>query len=159
MMNRWYNYYGGEKMKPLRRFLTITSLVIISVLFLMTYTILARELPLLLNVSELGEEYDNQRVAVMGWARSAVVMRGRMGSSFVSATVGEEEDEVTVFSDFPHYNLVNSRVIVQGVYHHQGRYGGLPAEHFIVADAVIRDWDPANSGTPSQAPRPLDLND
>lgn len=125
----------------------------------MTYTILARELPLLVDVSELGEEYDNQRVAVMGWARSAIVMRGRMGSNFVSATVGKGGDEVTVFSDFPHYNIVNNRVIVQGVYHHEGRYGGLPAQNFIVADAVIRDWDPSSSKTPSQAPSPSDLND
>lgn len=146
-------------MNTLRRFFTVTSLVIISVLFLMTYTVLARELPLLLDVSELGEKYDNQRVAVMGWARSAMVIRGRMGSNFVSATVGEEEDEVTVFSDFPHYNLVNSRVIVQGVYHHTGRFGGLLAENFIVADAVIRDWGHASSKTPSQAPRPSNHND
>ncbi|MFQ5580128.1 MAG: hypothetical protein ACE5FZ_05900 [Nitrospiria bacterium] len=145
-------------MNTLRRILTTTSLVIISVLFLMTYTILARELPLLLDVSELGEQYDNQRVTVMGWSRSAIIMKGRMGSNFVSATVGEGGDEVTVFSDFPHYNLVNNRVIVQGVYHHKGRYGGLIAENFIVADAVIRDWEKSNTDTPSQAPSSSDLN-
>ncbi|HIE64585.1 MAG: hypothetical protein ABGX83_03820 [Nitrospira sp.] len=146
-------------MNTLRRFFTVTSLVIISVLFLMTYTLLARELPLLLDVSELGEKYDNRRVTVMGWARSAVLMRGRMGSSFVSATVGEGGDEVTVFSDFPNYNMVNSRVIVQGVYHHEGRFGGLPTEHFIVADAVVRDWGASDSPTPSPSPRPSDLKD
>lgn len=121
-----------------------TALIICGVFILSTCTAVhlagARELPVLVDVSELGEEYDNTRVAVMGWARSAVIKRGRRGSQFVSATVGEGKFEVTVFSEFPHFNLVNNRVIVQGVYHSNGRYGGFPAEHFIVADAFIRDW-------------------
>jgi len=37
-------------------------------------------------------------------------------------------------------SVVNNRVIVQGVYHHHGRYGGHLADHFIVADALMRDW-------------------
>ncbi|MFQ5781379.1 MAG: hypothetical protein ACE5HN_11420, partial [Nitrospiria bacterium] len=127
-------------MKHFKRILTLASLTVISILFLMTLTILARELPILVHVSELGKEYDNKRVAVMGWARSTEVMRGRMGSHFVKAEVGEGEDNVTVFSTFPHFNIVNNRVIVQGVYHHEGRFGGIPADHFIVADAVVRDW-------------------
>lgn len=101
----------------------------------------AKELPLLLHVSELGEAYDNQRVVVMGWERSMAVKRGRMGSHYVSATVGVGDISVNVFSYFPHINLLNNRVIVQGIYHHSGRFGGIPAERFIVADAIIRDWE------------------
>ncbi|MEO2054682.1 MAG: hypothetical protein ABGX83_05225 [Nitrospira sp.] len=122
-----------------------TAVIIASVIILVTCSVTnmagARELPVLVEVSDLGEEYDNQRVTVMGWARSAEAMRGRMGSNYVRATVGEGESEVTVFSDFPHYNIVNNRVIVQGVYHREGRFGGLLADHFIVADALIRDWE------------------
>jgi len=127
-------------MKNIHRILTVASLTLISVLFLMTYTVLAKELPILVDISELSEAYDGKRVAVMAWARSAQHMRGRLGSEYVKTEIGEEETSVTVFSDFPPYNVVNNRVIVQGVYHHRGRYGGFLADHFIVADTVFREW-------------------
>ncbi|MFQ5588732.1 MAG: hypothetical protein ACE5F7_07820 [Nitrospiria bacterium] len=127
-------------MKKIKKIFTAVCLAVISVLFLMTYTIIAKELPVLVDVSQLNEEYDGKRVTVMGWARSAEVKRGRLGSNFVETEVGENGLSVTVFSDFPPYNIVNNRVIVQGIYHHHGRYGGLLADHFIVADALMRDW-------------------
>ena len=127
-------------MKNFRRILTVASLTAISILFLMTFTILAKELPLLVNIADLNDQYDGKRVVVMGWARSAETMRGRMGSQFVKTEIGEGENSVTVYSDFPPYNVVNNRVIVQGVYHVEGRFGGLSADHFIVADTVLREW-------------------
>ena len=127
-------------MKNLHRILAVACLTVMSILFLMTLTILAKELPVLVNVSDLCEEYDGMRVTVMGWARSAEAVRGRMGSNFVKTEVGEGEKSVTVFSVFPPYNIVNNRVIIQGIYHHSGRFGGLLADHFIVADTVMRDW-------------------
>ncbi|MFQ5597375.1 MAG: hypothetical protein ACE5GK_04915 [Nitrospiria bacterium] len=127
-------------MKHINRFLTLTFLMVMSVLFLMTFTILAKELPLLVDISELSEEYDGKRIVVMGWARSAVSMRGRMGSQFVKTEIGEGDNSVTVYSDFPPYNVVNNRVIVQGVYHRSGRFGGYSADHFIVADTLLREW-------------------
>ncbi len=133
-----------------KKIITLASLISISVLFLMTLTILARELPLLVDVSELGEEYDSKRVTIFGWARSAEIRRGRMGSDFVKTELGEGENTVTVFSSFSPYNIIDNRIIVQGVYHHEGRFGGLLARHFIVADAIIRDWDDPLSVTSSQ---------
>ena len=127
-------------MKYINRIFTAACLAIISILFLMTLTILAKELPLLVHIGELNEAYDGKRVAVMGWARSAEMMQGRMGSHYVKTEVGEGGDSVTVFSRFPPYNIVNNRVIVQGVYHHRGRFGGFLADRFIVADTVMRDW-------------------
>jgi len=127
-------------MKNLHRILTALCLAVMSVLFLMTLTIVAKELPLLVSVSELCEDHDGMRVTVMGWARSAEMQRGRMGSNYVKTEVGEGEKSITVFSTFPPYNILNNRVIVQGVYHHEGRFGGLLADHFIVADTVMRDW-------------------
>ncbi len=127
-------------MKNVYRLITVACLALISILFLMTFTILAKELPLLVDISELSEEYDGKRIVVMGWARSAHAMRGRMGSQFVKTEIGEGGDSVTVYSDFPPYNIVNNRVIVQGVYHIEGRFGGLSAEHFIVAETVLREW-------------------
>jgi len=130
----------GKAMKNLHRILTVICLTVMSVLFLMTLTIVAKELPVLVNVSDLCEDHDGMRVAVMGWARSAELMRGRMGSNYVKTEVGEGTKSVIVFSSFPPYNIVNNRVIIQGIYHHQGRFGGLLADHFIVADTVMRDW-------------------
>ncbi len=127
-------------MKKRHKIMTAVCLAVISVLFLMTYTIIAKELPVLVDVSELTQEYDGKRVAVMGWARSAETLRGRMGSNYVKTEVGDEVQSVTVFSVFPPYNVVNNRVIVQGVYHHEGRFGGQLARHFIVAEALMRDW-------------------
>lgn len=127
-------------MNRFHKLITAVCLAVISVLFLMTYTVIARELPVLVDVSELGEAYDGKRVAVMGWARSAEILRGRMGSNYLKTELGEDGQIVTVFTAFPAFNIVNNRVIVQGVYHHHGRYGGLLADHFIVADALMRDW-------------------
>jgi len=127
-------------MKHVYRFLTVATITVMSILFLMTFTILAKELPLLVDISELNAEYDGKRIVVMGWARSAEAMRGRMGSQFVKTEIGEGDVSVTVYSDFPPYNIVNNRVIVQGVYHIEGRFGGLSAEHFIVADTLLREW-------------------
>lgn len=127
-------------MKKRHKILTAVCLAVMSVLFLMTYTIIAKELPVLVNVSELNQDYDGKRVAVMGWARSAEILRGRMGSNYVKTEVGDEIQSVTVFTIFPLYGVINNRVIVQGVYHHQGRFGGQLAEHFIVAETLIRDW-------------------
>ncbi len=127
-------------MNKMRKLLTAVCLAVISVLFLMTYTIIAKELPVLVNVSELSEAYHGKRVAVMGWARSSEALRGRMGSHYLKTELGDEGQTVTVFTEFPAYNIVNNRVIVQGVYHHHGRYAGYLADHFIVADALMRDW-------------------
>ncbi len=127
-------------MNKMKKVFTAICLAVISVLFLMTYTIIAKELPVLVDVSELSEAYDGKRVAVMGWARSAETKRGRMGSNYVETKLGEEDNSVTVFSSFPPYNIVNSRVIVQGVYHHHGRYAGFLADHYIVAEALMKDW-------------------
>ncbi len=124
----------------INKIMTAIFLAVISVLFLMTFTAIARELPLLVDVSQLGEQYDGKRVAVMGWARSAEAQLGRMGSHYVKTELGEEEGAVSVFSSFPPFNVVNNRVIVQGVYHHSGRYGGKLADHFIVAETLVRDW-------------------
>lgn len=127
-------------MKKLHKIFTAVCLAVISILFLMTYTIIAKELPILLEVSQLDESYSGKRVAVMGWARSAEALRGRRGSAYVRTELGEDGQSVTVFSDFPSYNIVNNRVIVQGVYHHHGWYAGYSADHFIVADTLMQDW-------------------
>ena len=128
-------------MKKLHKIFTAVCLAVISILFLMTYTIIAKELPVLLEVSQLDESYNGKRIAVMGWARSAEALRGRRGSAYVRTELGEEGQSVTIFSDFsPYpYNVVNHRVIVQGVYHHRGWYAGYLADHFIVADALMED--------------------
>jgi len=93
-------------MNKLHKLLTAVCLAVISVLFLMTYTIIAKELPVLVDVSELSEAYDGKRVAVMGWARSAETVRGRMGSNYLKTELGEDGTMVTVFTAFPAYNIV-----------------------------------------------------
>lgn len=128
-------------MKHLHRIFTLAWLTVISILFLMTFTILAKELPILVDISELSEAHDGKRIVVMGWARSAEVMRGRMGSQFVKTEIAEDGDTVSVYSDFSPFNVVNNRVIVQGVYHISGRFGGLSADHFIVAETILREWE------------------
>jgi hypothetical protein len=130
----------GKTMRNIYRVLTITSLTAISLLFLMTYTALAKELPVLVDISELNGNYDGRRVAVMAWARSAQTLRGRRGSHYVKTEITEAEESMIVFTDFPPLNVVNNRVIVQGVYHHRGRYAGFLGDRFIVADTVFREW-------------------
>lgn len=104
----------------------------------------AKELPLLLEVSELTQDHDGKRVAIMGWARSAETLQGRRGSNYVKTKVAIEDHSVTVFTDFPVYNVINRRVIVQGTYHVRGRYAGQLALHFIVAETLMRDWGEIN---------------
>lgn len=124
-----------------KKYFGVSFLTMLAVIFLITFNVFGKELPLLVDISELSAEHDGKRIVVMGWARSAETMRGRMGSQFVKTEIGEGEKSVTVYSDFPPYNIVNNRVIVQGIYHQGGRFGGLLAKpYFIVAESMVKDW-------------------
>jgi len=100
----------------------------------------AKDLPLLVALSDLGETHDGRRIAVFGWVRSAEVKTGRRGSLHLEIVVGEGEHSITVYSDRPVPNIVDREVIVQGVFHASGRFAGHPAEHYIVAEAIVRNW-------------------
>ncbi|MFQ5598236.1 MAG: hypothetical protein ACE5GK_09325 [Nitrospiria bacterium] len=103
-------------------------------------TFYGKELPVLVEISEIGEQYDGKRIAVFGWVRSAQVKTGRRGSLHLEIVVGEGEHTVYVYTVRPIVNLMNQNVIVQGIYHERGRFAGRPAEHFIVADTIVKDW-------------------
>ncbi len=102
--------------------------------------VFAKDLPLLLELSEVGEAYDGKRITVFGWVRSAEVKRGRRGSIHLEIVVGEGDHSIFVYTVRPVPNIINREVIVQGVYHESGRFAGLSAEHYIVAEAIVRDW-------------------
>ena len=108
---------------------------------LFVYTANGKELPEIVPISKLSTPWDNKRVAIFGYARSCEAMRGRLGSNYTKCVIGSDYGEVSVYWHLPVYGLVGNRVIVQGVYNNHGRYGGRLADHFIVADAVMRDWD------------------
>ncbi|HIE66222.1 MAG: hypothetical protein ABGX83_06410 [Nitrospira sp.] len=101
---------------------------------------LARELPLLVELSDLGDMHDGMRITIFGWVQSGEVKTGRRGSLYLDLIVGVGEDRVTVVMTKPASNILNRRVIVQGIYHKEGSFGGHQKEHFIDAETIVRDW-------------------
>jgi hypothetical protein len=109
---------------------------------------LAKELPLPATVQELSaqpDQYDGHRVFVTGRVRTIKIEIGRRGSEFVAITLedlppdGTEGPTVKVFSATAPQIGRGSRISVQGTYHRQGRFGGLPHEEFIEADAIVKE--------------------
>lgn len=97
-------------------------------------------------LSAAPEQYDEQRVIVTGRVRSMEVQTGRRGSSYVmmvleeiGAQPGKTIPTVTVIIlDVPKVNI-GSDVLVQGTYHREGRQAGKTFEHFIDAEAVLKE--------------------
>ena len=110
----------------------------------------AKELPKQVTVEELSaepERYDGERVFVIGRVQKIEGLRGRRGGLFVMILLeGAAEDDsgrrysVGVFSLPPPPRVrLGDRAIIQGVYHQSARKAGRPLEHFIDAEAILRD--------------------
>ncbi len=112
-------------------------------------TSLAKELPLLVELSDLGEVYDGKRITVFGWVKSTEVKTGRRGSLHLELIVGEGDHSVHVFTVRPVSHILNRRVIVQGIFHEHGRFAGHEKAHFIVAETIVRDWGESKKGDDS----------
>ncbi|MFQ5580031.1 MAG: hypothetical protein ACE5FZ_05415 [Nitrospiria bacterium] len=106
----------------------------------------AKELPLLVELSDLGETHDGKRVTVFGWVQSTEVKTGRRGSLHLELIVGEGDHTVKVFTIKPVSHVLNRRVIVQGIFHEYGRFAGHEKAHFIVAETIVRDWSDEEKG-------------
>jgi len=109
-----------------------------------------RELPLSATVEQLSaqpELYDGHRVVVTGRIKSIELQRGRRGSEFLMLVVEDDSAVVSktvqVFSPFMPVVTPGERVLIQGVYHLEGRQAGLTFEHFIDAEIITRDKPPA----------------
>ncbi len=97
-------------------------------------------------LSAASEQYDGQRVIVTGRVRSMEVQTGRRGSSYVMMVLeevgspsGKANPTVNVIIlDIPKVNT-GSDVLVQGIYHREGRQAGKTFEHFIDAEAVLKE--------------------
>lgn len=120
--------------------LVFVTLTLLFFIFAAYKTVYGRELPVLVEVNQLGEEYDGKRVVVSCWIHESKAIRGRMGGLYMDMLCAMAGSNVTVYSNKPLIPLVNKRVIVQGKYHLEGRYGGFDQEHFIAARHIIRDW-------------------
>ncbi len=122
-----------------------SSIILVVILAVFSVMILSmangKELPQLVEISELSECCDNKRVVIIVYGRSSEAVRGRLGSTYAHTIVGEGQDDVIVYSTFPVFNMIGNKVIVQGVYHKEGRFGGLLMENFIVAEHIERYWD------------------
>ncbi len=101
----------------------------------------AKELPILVNLSEIDASFDGLRVTIFGWARSAEVKTGRRGSLHLQVIVGDGKHKIMVFSIHPVHNIIDREVIVQGIYHEHGRFAGFEQNRFIVAEAIERNWE------------------
>jgi len=131
-------------LRPSVFFLTIELVIL---LLSPPTSIIAKELPVLVKLSELDASFDGLRVTVFGWARSTEVKTGRRGSLHLKVIVGRGERNIVVFTIWPVHNIVDREVIVQGIYHSHGRFAGFEEKHFIVADTIIRNWE--ENGTES----------
>ena len=108
-----------------------------------------KELPVLATIKQLltePDQYDGRRVVVAGRVRSIEFQTGRRGSEFIRMVLEENSPdandpkisiEVTSVT-IPKVSRGNS-VLVQGIYHVEGKQGGRPFERFIDADTIVRE--------------------
>ncbi len=120
---------------------TFFGVIAFLVLFVLWDNASAKDLPEIVPISKLSSTWDYKRVAIFGHARFCEQLPGRLRSNFIKCLVVSESGKVFVYSTSKLYGINGERVIVQGIYREQGKFGGLLADHFIVADALIRDWD------------------
>ena len=130
-----------ENIARTMRWWAVALIVAITVLFMLRSCVEAKELPELIQISDLGQSHNEKRVTIFGWVRDMKIGRGRMGSQFMRLVVGDGDSSVIVFmaARVP-TNWYNTQVIAQGIYHESGRFGGNLADEFIIADAIVRDW-------------------
>jgi len=122
----------------------IVAVIGLSSMFMVIWAanLFAKELPELVALENI-EAHDDHRVTVFGWVRSVELKKGRLGSNFLELTIGEGDSEIKAYSIFPLYNVLDHRVIVQGVYRKSGRFAGLLASNFISAEVIVNDWGPS----------------
>ncbi|HEY5600436.1 MAG TPA: hypothetical protein VIK48_07065 [Candidatus Manganitrophaceae bacterium] len=109
----------------------------------------SKELPMLVTVNDLlteSGEYDGRRVVVAGRVQSIEGQVGRRGSEYVILILEEEGSNaidptstIKVISLTPPAVRQGHNVLVQGVYHKEGRQAGRPFEFFIDAEVIIRE--------------------
>jgi hypothetical protein len=111
----------------------------------------AKELPLLVTVSDLAKEpheYDGHRVVVTGRVQSMEIQRGRRGSEFLMLVLEEDAPSapssgtiqpVQVYSPTIPKVHQGERALVQGVFHIEGMQAGRSFEHFVDAEVVLQN--------------------
>lgn len=119
---------------------------------------LAAEAPLNVRIHDLldhSDQYDGRLVVVTGYVGHVAWERGRRGSEYVELVLEEagsgvppKAATVTVVALTPPKVRACQHVLVQGVYHREGKQAGRPYEFFIDADAVIPDIPPESSRVP-----------
>jgi len=110
---------------------------------------ISKELPMQVTVSDLASEpkqYDGHRVVVTGRVRSMEVQLGRRGSEYLmivleedSPASSEKVKPVQVYIPTVPKVREGDRALVQGVYHIEGKQAGRFFEHFVDAEAVLRN--------------------
>ncbi|MFQ5544252.1 MAG: hypothetical protein ACE5FY_07885 [Nitrospiria bacterium] len=98
-----------------------------------------KELPVLIDLSELSKTHDGKRITVFAKVLSAEVKTGRRGSLHLELVVGKEGRTVRVYTIKPISNIINRRIIIQGIYHEQGRFAGHKLKQFIEAGTIVLD--------------------
>jgi len=126
---------------------TLIMLAGVSALFMLIWVagLFAKDLPVLVPLEEIGQQYNAQRVSVFGWVRSVEVKPGRMGSHYVELTLGEGKATLKIVTLNPVYNMLDRRVVVQGTYKAFGYVSGIPLENYISAEYIERDWSESQS--------------
>jgi len=110
---------------------------------------ISKELPLQVTVSDLASQpklYDGHRVVVTGRVRSMEMQLGRRGSEYLmivleedSPTSSDKVKPVQVYIPTVPKVREGDRALVQGVYHIEGKQAGRFFEHFVDAEAILRN--------------------
>ena len=141
--------------KPAKRLIQLSLVVFLSLAasFLSSGNLAAKgpqkELPMLVTVSDLDAQpgqYDGHRVVVTGRVRSMEVQIGRRGSEFMMLVLEEDSPTsagkvkpVQVYSPTVPKVRQGDHALVQGVYHKEGKQAGRFFEHFVDAEAILRN--------------------
>jgi hypothetical protein len=137
---------------PVKKFFLLTNLIVLLFLSSLPESISQaspKDLPVLATIKELLTEpnqYDSHRVVVAGRIRSMELQTGRRGGEFImilleeaAPNAAEPNPSIEVISLTIPKVRQGDRALVQGIYHREGKQAGRPFEHFIDADAIIRE--------------------
>ena len=146
-------YYQWPYSLSVEKFFLPVSLIVVLSLFLWRQDLAAqtppKELPVLVTIKDLLTEpnpYDGHRVVAAGRIRSIELQTGRRGSEFIMLVLEEIAPDATepnlsievISLTLPKVRQGN-HVLVQGIYHREGKQAGRSFERFIDADAIIRE--------------------
>ncbi|MFY9268347.1 MAG: hypothetical protein WAO55_01215 [Candidatus Manganitrophaceae bacterium] len=117
-----------------------TGIVAISFYFLPLAVSSGKELPRLVDITDLKSDpdgYDRHRVTVIGTVSSCEKKTGRRGSRYIEIEVVQNGSSILAVSDTVRCAKAGAEVVVQGTYRRSGWFAGYLFHEYMNAEHVV----------------------